>query len=63
MDDDDDDDDDSWWVIVHEMVYGLVVAFSKSWIVEEVSKALSSMFHQVQNTPLLMFWLFVENEF
>ena len=31
MDDDDDDhDDDSWWVIVHEMVYGLVVAFSKS---------------------------------
>ena len=30
MDDDDDDDDDSWWVVVHEMVYGLVVAFSKS---------------------------------
>ena len=29
-DDDDDDDDDSWWVVVHEMVYGLVVAFSKS---------------------------------
>ena len=28
--DDDDDDDDSWWVIVHEMVYGLVAAFSKS---------------------------------
>ena len=36
------------------MIYGLVVANSKSRIVEEVSKALPKIFDWVLNAPLLM---------